>query len=292
MDKKLNILLITGIVTSEHDPKVNPMLRRILESTGRFKVKITEEFRGATAETLAPYDAVLLNYDGKESVETPYVGLGMQAEKALYDFVASGKGVIVYHSSMIKGDLALPEAFVRLTGVDFNFQNGGRKSPKLEMIIDVDDQAHPITHGLNRSWMTAQDDFFCNVAFAPGTDVTVLATVNDDLADYDISKMQAHRRDEFQKARLEEIPGINTAQPVAWVNRYGSGRVFVVSIGHGPDTLRRPQFIALLCRAAEWVASDRVTIEPPNLDNLNRLRAWPFYDGLTLGELARLTEGL
>lgn len=69
---KLNILLITGIVTDEHDPKVNPMIRMILESTGRFNVKITEEFTGATSETLAKYDAVFINYDGKENTRAPF----------------------------------------------------------------------------------------------------------------------------------------------------------------------------------------------------------------------------
>lgn len=50
--EKLNILLITGIVTDEHTPLMNPMIRYMLESTERFKVKITEEFTGCTAETL------------------------------------------------------------------------------------------------------------------------------------------------------------------------------------------------------------------------------------------------
>ena len=56
MSEKIKVLLITGIVTSEHDPKVNPMIRFLLESTGRFSVKITEEFKGCTAETLEGYD--------------------------------------------------------------------------------------------------------------------------------------------------------------------------------------------------------------------------------------------
>ena len=39
-----------------------PVLRKILEDTGKFDVRVTEEFRGAGPETLAPYDVVVVNY--------------------------------------------------------------------------------------------------------------------------------------------------------------------------------------------------------------------------------------
>ena len=52
-EEQIQVLLVTGEVPVEHDPKVSSWLRRMLESTGRFKVKITEEFHGCTAETLS-----------------------------------------------------------------------------------------------------------------------------------------------------------------------------------------------------------------------------------------------
>ena len=32
----------------------------------RFSVKVTEEFRGATKETVSGYDLIIYNYDGKD----------------------------------------------------------------------------------------------------------------------------------------------------------------------------------------------------------------------------------
>ena len=66
---KLQILIITGQNTSGHDWRATtPVLRKILEDSGRFEVRVTEEFRGAGADTLAPYDVVVLNYyDGKRA---------------------------------------------------------------------------------------------------------------------------------------------------------------------------------------------------------------------------------
>ncbi|MDL2294193.1 ThuA domain-containing protein [Ruminococcaceae bacterium OttesenSCG-928-D13] len=290
MDDKLNILLITGIVTSEHDPKMVPMIRFLLQSTGRFNVKVTEEFTGATAETLAKYDAVLVNYDGKLDVETPFVGWGANAEQALYDYVANGGGAVMYHSSIIKNAHAFPDAYVKLAGCDFDFAAGGRKTPKLEMVVDVDTEAHEITQGSPKHWMTAQEDFFVNMKWLPDVPVTVLATIRDELSDYEPDKIQPHRRYEFENQDLSALPGMGDDVPVAWTHGFGKGRVFSVSIGHGPDTLKRPAFAGLLCRATEWAASGNVTIPYPDLAGLNRQRAWPYYLDMTITQYADITS--
>jgi len=290
MIKKLKILLITGIVTDEHDPKVNPMLRLMLESTGRFEVKITEEFTGATSETLAKYDAVFINYDGKKDVETPFVGWGEKTEKALYDYVKAGGGAVIYHSAFIKGDPAYPEEYVRLVGCDFDLRTTGRKSPKLEMVVDMIQDADEITKGAPASWMTAQEDFFVNMQWLSDVPVTVLATIKDDIADYTPEKTQSHRRVEFEGVDLSTIPGIGEDQPVAWIHKYGKGRVFTISIGHGPDTIKRPSFVGMVCRATEWVASEEVTIPYPDLGGDNRLRCWPYYLDLNWEEVYKLSS--
>ena len=58
---KIQTLIITG--QNGHDWRtVSPLLRKALEDTGRFEVRIVEEFRGASAEMLAPYDLIVVNY--------------------------------------------------------------------------------------------------------------------------------------------------------------------------------------------------------------------------------------
>src|SRR4249919_949951 len=90
---KLQVLIITG--QNGHDWRATtPVLRKILEDTKRFEVRVTEEFRGATAETLAPYDLVILNYYDSNK---PALRWGSQADSALLEFVRSGKGLVVYH---------------------------------------------------------------------------------------------------------------------------------------------------------------------------------------------------
>ena len=290
MSKKIKVLLITGIVTSEHDPKMNPMIRFLLESTDRFTVKITEEFKGCTAETLEGYDLLFINYDGKENVETPFVSWGKTAEKAVYDFVANGGGAVVYHSSMFNPqNWEYPDEFRKLVGFDYDFEDGLRKSPKLDVVVNMCVGAHPIVDGCAKKWATVQEDFFVNMKQVDPY-ITVLATIKDEIEDYDPELTQEHRKAEFANVDIASLPGMGKDVPVIWVHSYGKGRVMGVSMGHGPDTLRRPNYVGILARGCEWCATGEITIPYPDLAGWKRLNAWPYYKDVTWQEWAKLTS--
>ena len=92
---RIRTLIITG--QEAHDWRsVTPGLRKALDDTKRFDVRVTEEFRGAGPETLANYDLVVLNYRDSR----PEHRWGERADKALLDFVRSGKGLVMFHFSV------------------------------------------------------------------------------------------------------------------------------------------------------------------------------------------------
>ena len=85
---KLQALIITG--QNGHDWRATtPVLKQALEETGRFEVRVTEEFRGAGPETLAPYDVAIVNYFERGQAALRW---GERADNALLEFVRSGKG--------------------------------------------------------------------------------------------------------------------------------------------------------------------------------------------------------
>ena len=55
----------------------------MLEDTGRFEVRVVEEFRGAGPETLAPYDLVVLNYDNKNQDALRWGDSGAEAPSSI-----------------------------------------------------------------------------------------------------------------------------------------------------------------------------------------------------------------
>ena len=122
---RIQTLIITG-QQGGHDWKaVTPELRKVLEATGRFEVRITEEFRGAGPETLAPYDLVVLNYQDRQPVQR----WGDRADKALLDFVRSGKGVVVFHFAVAA--FVGWEEYEKLAG---GTQVGDREARSMELI--------------------------------------------------------------------------------------------------------------------------------------------------------------
>ena len=82
--EKIKVLIVSGKLTIEHNYReTNDRIRTLLESTGRFDVKITEAFAGATKETVCGYDLIIYDYDGKDMPTDSYQRIGEQAEETL-----------------------------------------------------------------------------------------------------------------------------------------------------------------------------------------------------------------
>ena len=276
-DGKYKALIISG-VTKGHDPRIVPMLSYLLETTGKFVVKVTEEFRGTSRKTLEGYDVLIYDYDGKENSKSPYIGLGAEVEQLIFDFVADGGGAVPFHTGILMGEPVYKEEFARFVGIDLDLMNGtAKKSPKYSFTVDINND-DPITDGLPSSFSVLWEDLFFGGTLMPG--VKVLATVDNDIKDYDMSKAQAHIAAEFVDVKLEDLPEMNEAVPMVWKHNYGKGRVFSMFLGNHPTTFTMPAFAELLARGTEWAASGKVTIPPLDMDFDRHSILFPFYNEL------------
>lgn len=274
---KLNVLIVGGLITVEHQGrKIVGRLAELLEATGRFEVAITEELRNITADYLEPYDAILIDYDGKRFPTEKAQRFGEQTEKVIYDFVAKGKGVIVYHSS-VWVDHDWPDEWRRLLGGYCDMTMGCRRCPKDDHYVEIMDTDSPIAKNIDKKWMNVFDDLFTQVIVHPQADMHVIAAVYDDVEYYRIPGFPPpHHPVEIPDGKLENMPGVNQYTPVIWTNKYGKGRVFVTTIGHW-EALDRFNFITMLVRGVEWAASGEVTLEKPDRTGENRFKLFPYY---------------
>ncbi len=243
---KIQTLIITG--QNGHDWRsVTPVLRKALEDTGRFEVRIVEEFRGASAETLAPYDLVIVNYYERRK---PDLRWGERADSAFLNFLKAGKGVVIYHFSV-----AAFEGWTEYEKICAgNWRpNNGHHSAAHDFKVEIKDADHPITKGVKKEFMQPKDELYANLKWQPEGTYHVLATAWDDHALY------------AGKAR-QPIPGPGLNHPMLWTTKYGDGRVFTTALGHDAPAVSTPAFIVTFTRGAEWAATGNVTLPiPPEL---------------------------
>ena len=239
-DAKIQVLIITG--QNGHDWRgTTPVLRELLENSGRSEVHVTEEFRGATAATLAPYDLVVLNYYEKKKPELRW---GETADAALLDFVRSGKGLVVYHFSTAAFD-GWTE-YEKLSAGNWR-PNNGHHSAAHDYTVEVKDPDHPIVRGLPKSMPQPKDELYANLRWQPAGTYHVLATAWDDHALY-------------QGKAKQPTPGAGLDQPMLWTVDYGKGRIFVTALGHDVPAVHTPTFGITFIRGAEWAATGVVTL--------------------------------
>ncbi len=256
------LLIVSGANSYEHDwTGVNNLLRYQLQETGRFDVRVTEDFSTATPELLAKYDVVLLNYLGRWNyTDEEEQRWGPQADAALFDYVKRGGGIVVYHASFNIGAPSWPE-FERLAGGTMRPFHGSRRSPPNGFLVRIVDTGHPVTAGMREYFWTLNDDMYTNMKWHPEAQIRVLATAYDAAASYESAragpKYPLHL---YSPEKLAGMDGIDAEHPQIWTVEYGQGRVFCFSLGHGPDTLQYDGVRNLLARGAEWAATGAVTI--------------------------------
>lgn len=245
---KLQALIITG--QNGHDWRgTTPVLKQALEETGRFEVRVTEEFRGSGPETLAPYDVVIVNYFERNQ---PQLLWGDRANSALMDYVRSGKGLVIYHFSLA--------AFNGWTDYEKmsagNWRPGnGHHSARHDFKVDIKDANHPITAGLKSPLAVQNDELYANLKWQPEGTYHVLATAYDDHSLYDEKASDARNK--------QPMSGPGKDEPMLWTTQYGSGRVFITALGHDAVTSAEPTFKVTFTRGAEWAATGKVTLPIP-----------------------------
>ena len=86
---KVKVLILTGVVN--HDWRATTArLSEILETAGRFEVRVNEEVAGATAQTFSSYDALVFNWNDWKKARGEW--WSEEARRALAESVRSGKG--------------------------------------------------------------------------------------------------------------------------------------------------------------------------------------------------------
>jgi type 1 glutamine amidotransferase len=194
-----------------------------------------------------------MNYDGDE--------WSAKTKTAFVDYVRGGGGLVIYHSA--------DNAFVnwpeynemiavggwggrsQTAGVYIRWRDGkqvldstpgtaGSHGPQHAFQLIVRAPEHPVTRDLPPRFMHTPDELYDRLR-GPAKNVDVLATAFS----------SPDRR------------GTGEHEPMLMAIRFGQGRVFHTTLGHGAEQLKSVAFIVTYQRGAEWAATGKVTQPVP-----------------------------
>jgi hypothetical protein len=220
---KIKVLLITGddVAPAHNWKETTAATREVLEASGRFEVKVSEEAGVLdSAATLKRHDVVYLNlYNAK----TPT--LSDQAKANLLDFVKAGKGFVVTHLS--SASFKEWDEFKKLCGRYWVMGKSGH-GPRSTFKVTVKDPNHPIATGV--SAFETDDELYAKLLGDEPVQV-ILEAYSD-----------------WSK---------NT-EPLAFVKPYGEGRVFHHTFGHDGKAVKHPPVAKVIVQGTEWAATGKV----------------------------------
>jgi uncharacterized protein len=210
-------------------------------------VRVVEEFRGGTAEMLAPYGLIIVNYyDGGR----PENRFGERAQNAIRTLYAPAKDwcFIICLLERSTDGRTTKRCRAAIGARIKDTTPLPTTSPSISKDAD-----NPIMQGLKSPLMIKKDELFANLRWQPEGNYHVLATAYDDHSLYGVRDTQAK-------------PGAGINEPILWTTQFGMGRVFVTALGHDPEDTENPAFKITFVRGAEWAATGKVTIPvPPEL---------------------------
>ncbi len=208
-------------------------MKQMGKSTGAFEVIATEDDSFFEPEKLKDFDAVLFLNTTGEVFKSKEAGREDRLKKSLVDFVKSGKGLIGTHSAT--------DTYKKWK--DFNDMMGGAFA------------GHP--------WHTKirvknlEPNHPLNAAFA-GKDFEIADEIyqfRKDTASADERRMLLSLSGEIVD-KGKGNTGKEGLYPIAWLDKYGDGRIFYCSLGHRDEIYWNPVILKHYLAGIQYALGD------------------------------------
>lgn len=216
---KTRVLLIGGGSSHKFAQFFGASNSATLRAAG-FTVHYTEDRDQAAAE-LAGADVAVISVNRK-FFDTPAY------RKAVFDFAAAGKGLIMLHPGTWYGFAQWPDLNAQIVG------GGARGHDKIAAFtVNAVQPNHPVMKGVPASFQIEDELYYMNAEadkIPPGTArITVLA---------------------------ETSPSVKFKQPhpAVWITEHPKARIVGITPGHDERTHEHPAFKTLLSNAVKWAS--------------------------------------
>lgn len=254
--KKRKVLVFTKATGFDHwtIPHNLEMLKLFGKKTNAFEIHIGYDIDNFDKKNLNQYDAVILNnsnptgpkrdlfYDllknNTSLPENEIVKKSAEYESNLMNYVKKGGGLMILHGAIVVQNNSV--AFSKLTGGSFDYH------PKQqEMHIKEVDKSHPLVQAFKGKGLTHIDEpyFFKNAYF-----------------NYNFRPLLYFEVDKIEEIKHKPADNINY---VAWIKKYGKGRVFYTSPSHNAHSLENPELLQFLMDGLQYATGDYKVDDSP-----------------------------
>ena len=207
--------------------------------TGAFEAVVSRDPQVFAADSLKRFDAVFLNNTVGNLFEDPAL------RRSLVEFVVGGRGLMGVHGASV--------AFTRWPGAhedwpEFGLMLGGRGARHREsterVVITPELAGHALLAPFGNEPFEYRDEFFRVDDPYSRKRVRVLLSI-------DVARSGIGGPGDTRPA--ERTDG---DYALAWLRRYGRGRVLYSTIGHNPYVFADPRMLDFYLRAAQFVLGD------------------------------------
>ena len=219
---RTKVLIIGGGSSHNFGLSFGTTDRATLEAAG-FSANYTEDRDQAAAE-IGNADVAVVSVN-RQFFDTPAY------RKALFAFVAAGKGLVVLHPGTWYGYAGWPELNATIVG------GGARGHDKIARFSVIARQAdHPVMRGLPASFEVEDELYWFNA---------------------EADKIPAGTAPIDVLAETSPSVRFKQAHPAVWITRHPSARIVGITIGHDERTHALDAYKTLLANAVRWAASGR-----------------------------------
>jgi uncharacterized protein len=218
-------------------PAANKMIELLARHTGAFQADFSRDYDVLEPKILSRYDAIIMN-------STAHLAIPDDAKKAaLLDYVKKGGGIVGIHAAIDTfKDWPAGAEVIGATFAGHPFVPTGNWGVKIEAPSD------PLTRVFEGKGFVIHDEIYEMGEPFTRSDRRVLLML--DLADPGVA------------AVVRGIPGkepVHRADrdfAVAWVKRYGEGKVFYASFGHIAEPFENPAIVRFYLGGIQYALGD------------------------------------
>lgn len=216
---KTKVLLIGGGSSHDFGRFFGGADKAVLEAAG-FSVNYTEDRDQAAAE-IGGADVAVVSVN-RQFFDTP------EYRKALFDFAAAGKGLVMLHPGTWYGYAQWPELNAALVG------GGARGHDKIARFsVNAIQPAHPVMKGVPPSFDVEDELYYVNA---------------------EPDKVPAGTAPIEVLAETSPSVRYKKPHPAVWITRHDRARIVGITLGHDERVHELPAFKTLLANAVRWAA--------------------------------------